>query len=161
MNHKKSMRIFWLSLCLLLLSGAIIITVVQIKSRKDEKGQQHTEESQSQGNLQTSDTQADMPGQEENSEHAASPDTSVYERTKSEDTAAQTQPTLGDPVAYLYELRVKNGYLEVYYYQTEQLFFHTGIPYHVLTTNQRKQLEEGKYFHNEQELYGYLESCTS
>ena len=53
-----------------------------------------------------------------------------------------------------------DGYLDVYHYHTENLFFHTGVPYSDMTLKQRQELENGKYFINEQELYGYLESCT-
>ena len=37
MNHKKSMRIFWLSLFLLLISGVIIIAAVQLRAHKKAK----------------------------------------------------------------------------------------------------------------------------
>lgn len=161
MNHKKSMRIFWLSLCLLLLSGVIIITVVQIKSREDDKERQNIEETQRQDGQAEANIQTNTLAEEDANQYADRSKMDGNQNTVSEDTAADIQPTIGEPVTYLYELRVKNGYLEVYYYHTEQLFFHTGIPYRVLTVHQRQQLDRGKYFKNEQELYGYLESCTS
>ena len=44
MNHKKSMRIFWLSLFLLVVSGAVIIAVVQYRSHKKEMQNSFTQQ---------------------------------------------------------------------------------------------------------------------
>lgn len=149
MHHKKSMRIFWLSLCLLLVSGAAIIAVVQINSHKKE-------EEKRQGVVEPEDTAVDISQDTEPEEEpsaAANGGQAVTER--------QAQPVGGNLSEYTYELKVVGGYLEVYYYHTNQLFFHTGIPERALTQMQREKLSKGKYFKNEQELYGYLESCTS
>lgn len=151
MYHKKSMRIFWLSLCLLLVSGVAIIAVVQINFHKKEEQRQK-------GAIQNEDTQMDArqetkPVQAENSPVARSDKQTTAER--------QAQPVGGSLSEYVYELKVVGGYLEVYYYHTKQLFFHTGIPERALTDTQRQNLKQGKYFKDEQELYGYLESCTS
>ena len=72
-----------------------------------------------------------------------------------------TQPASGNTVRYQFELKENNGYLDVYYYHTQTLFLHTGIPYSTLTMEQKQELMDGKYFLDEQALYGYLESCTS
>lgn len=151
MHHKKSMRIFWLSLCLLLVSGIAIIAVVQINSRKkEEQGQQST--------IQDEDIQMDA---RQETKSVPTEDFPVTRNDKQTTTQHQAQPVGGNLSEYVYELKVVGGYLEVYYYHTKQLFFHTGIPERALTDTQRQKLREGKYFKDEQELYGYLESCTS
>ncbi len=154
MYHKKSMRIFWLSLCLLLASGALIIAVVQINSHKKE-----TERNQSvlQG-ADASDTTADA-GIDAQPDQAG--DAPVTLNGKQAAPEQKAQPVGGSLSEYTYELKAVGGYLEVYYYHTDQLFFHTGIPERALTDAQRQTLSKGKYFKDEQELYGYLESCTS
>ena len=78
-----------------------------------------------------------------------------------QDIHMQVQPVSGNTTEYRFELKAKDGYLDVYHYHTDNLFFHTGIPYSALTVDQRQELEHGIYFVNEQEMYGYLESCTS
>ena len=151
MYHKKSMRIFWLSLCLLLVSGVAIIAVVQINSHKKEEQRQ-------QGTIQDEDTRID---DRQETKPVQAEDSPVTRSDKQTVTERQVQPVGGNLSEYVYELKVVGGYLEVYYYHTKQLFFHTGIPERSLTDTQRRKLRQGKYFKDEQELYGYLESCTS
>lgn len=154
MYRKKSMRIFWLSLCLLLVSGVAIITVVQINShKKAAKKQQEVVSDENTGVDAGEDVQSVDVETEAKRSAAESSSQASAER--------QVQPVGGKLPDYSYELKAVNGYLEVYYYHTSQLFFHTGISERVLTEEQRQELNEGKYFKNEQELYGYLESCTS
>lgn len=147
MNHKKSMRIFWLSLCLLLVSGALIIAAVQFHAHKKAEKEQDA-------------VQENVKAQ---TDAVNKPTTIVEARPNETDTItdAFVQQTNGEAAIYLYELKIRNGYVEVYYYHTERLFLYTGIPYHMLTMEQRLDLQKGKYFQNEQDLYGYLESCTS
>ncbi len=155
MNHKKSMRIFWLSLFLLLISGVIIIAAVQLRAHKKAKT--------GPDNVAQQET---SPGKEE-----TEPDTgsaTIPSAPGDSPAKGQVQPgdqslqqTNGGAAPYLYELKIRNGHLEVYYYHTNRLFLYTGIPYEMLTTEQRLDLQRGKYFIDEQELYGYLESCTS
>ena len=158
MNHKKSMRIFWLSLCLLLVSGTVIIAVVQYRSHKREaEADDQVQENMDQG-LQTEpslETDTLNDGLAKDEDQAA--DTS-REKTQ---TDVLTQPASGNTVRYQFELKENNGYLDVYYYHTQTLFLHTGIPYSTLTMEQKQELMDGKYFLDEQALYGYLESCTS
>lgn len=155
MNHKKSMHIFWLSLALLLVSGAAIIATAQFQAHKKAAMEQNAQ-------LRTDE----MPQADETVKNAVTPDSPTMgilqdQTDGSTQTESYLQQTNGNANAYLYELKIRNGYLEVYYYQTQQLFLNTGIPYHMLTTQQRQDLQTGKYFTDEQELYGYLESCTS
>lgn len=155
MHHKKSMRIFWLSLSLLLVSGVAIIAVVQINSHKKaaEKQQEaiHDENASMEAEQ---DVQPEGVGTEAGR-------TAVGSSSKAPANERQAQPVGRNLPEYAYELKADNGYLEVYYYHTKRLFFHTGIPEHALTSTQREELSKGKYFKDEQELYGYLESCTS
>ena len=154
MNHKKSMRIFWLSLSLLLISGVIIIAAVQIRTHKKAGGEQDDTARQ---------TTTAAEGSQPFAGSASIP--SVTGNQTPEETGGMQdqslQQTNGGAAAYMYEIRIRNGYLEVYYYHTKRLFLYTGIPYQMLTTKQRLDLQRGKYFKDEQELYGYLESCTS
>lgn len=156
MNHKKSMRIFWLSLCLLLVSGTVIIAVVQYKSHKNEKNRSYDGEDMEPA-FRTREPQT---GTDEYVDDAAA---SLPSDTHRDDTVvrAQIQPASGSSVQYRFELKVRDGYVDVYHYHTDNLFFHTGIPYSAMTQTQRQELLDGKYFTDEQELYGYLESCTS
>lgn len=173
MNHKKSMRIFWLSLSLLLVSGTVIISVAQYRSHQKEMKNLAEEKNQNQTQMGESQTDTDLDQKQkanEDMDTESSTHTGVSQnsdmRTQQEERAqgrqeSQAQPTSGGTAQYRFELKVKNGYVDVYHYHTENLFFHTGIPYHVLTLEQRQELQNGKYFLSEQELYGYLESCTS
>lgn len=161
MNHKRSMRIFLLSFWLLLISGAVIIAVVYVKSHKNGTNQDavadRAAKPQESMQLEQKDMQTTEPvsGQQ--------PEQNLDRNTDIQDTEADTalQQTNGRAAAYQYEMRVKNGYLEIYYYHTDELFMHTGIPFQSLTLAQKQELRSGKYFLNEEELYGYLESCTS
>lgn len=160
MNHKKSMRIFWLSLCLLVVSGTVIIAVVQYRSHKKEMQDSYTQQENGvQANrLAQPQTDADA-GDDTQASSVIQP--RVAQENTDEQTHTQVQPVSGNTTEYRFELKVKDGYLDVYHYHTDNLFFHTGIPYSALTVNQRQELEHGIYFVNEQEMYGYLESCTS
>lgn len=157
MNHKKSMRIFWISLCLLVVSGALIIAVVQYRSHKKEMQRSFRE--------QQNDVQAKQQAQPQaeagDGEHASSSVLNPQVKQEDTHTDTQVQPVSGNTAEYRFELKVKDGYLDVYHYHTDNLFFHTGIPYSAMTVKQRQELEQGIYFINEQEMYGYLESCTS
>ena len=159
MNHKKSMRIFWLSLFLLVVSGAVIIAVVQYRSHKKEMQNSFTQQANDVQANHLAQTQ-DAPAIEEEPGTAAA---SKPQDAKDEpqDIHTQVQPVSGNTTEYRFELKAKDGYLDVYHYHTDNLFFHTGIPYSALTVDQRQELEHGIYFVNEQEMYGYLESCTS
>lgn len=158
MNHKKSMRIFWLSLCLLLVSGTVIIAVVQYRSHKrDAEADDQVQENMDQG-LQTEPSLETDPL---NDGLAKDQDQAADARREKTQTDVPTQPASGNTVRYQFELKENNGYLDVYYYHTQTLFLHTGIPYNTLTVEQKQELMDGKYFLDEQALYGYLESCTS
>jgi len=156
MSHKKSMRVFWLSLCLLVTAGVLIIAAAQYRLHQAEREGVRQKDGQPARAAQRG-TQAD-----DEKEDTAVP---VAEQppVQRENTAAdtQTQPVSGTTAEYRFELKVIDGYLDVYHFHTDNLFFHTGIPYSETTLEQRQELEAGKYFVNEQELYGYLESCTS
>lgn len=158
MNHKKSMRIFWLSLCLLLISGALIIAVVQYKSHKNEKNGSRNGQEDMEPAFRTREAQPDM---DSNTDDAAAAFAQPHAQSRESAVRAQITTVGEDAAQYRFELKVLNGYLDVFHYHTDNLFFHTGIPYSAMTAEQRKELEEGKYFTDEQELYGYLESCTS
>lgn len=157
MNHKKSMRIFWLSLCLLVAAGTAIIAVVQYQSHRKETSRAYGEQ-ENDGQAVSAAQPASDPDQTPK-DTMASAVPQMQHASKPADT--QTQPVNGNTAEYRFELKVSNGYLDVYHYHTDNLFFHTGIPYSETTVKQRQELESGKYFINEQELYGYLESCTS
>lgn len=161
MGQKKSMRNFWLSFFLLLLIGTALIAAAQYKLQKSgtqkiAAGHQDTE-----GDVGREQTST-LPGT--GTQHAGLdigiPKT-PYTDQGGHASSAQAKPTDGAAVGYRFELRAVNGYLDVYHYGTGQLFLHTGIPCSVLTAAQCQELNDGKYFLNEQELYGYLESCTS
>ncbi len=159
MNYKKSMRIFWFSLCLLLAAGMFIIASVQYRSQKKliEGAYDHKERTGPSGRMSQPETTTGEDSREKAASFAVQPYTQK-EQTSVDSGIPQTGQ---NTVEYRFELKVKNGYLDVYHFHTENLFFHTGIPYSAMTVNQRQELENGKYFVNEQELYGYLESCTS
>ncbi len=162
MNHKRSMRIFWFTLCLLLICGAAIIAAVQYRShRNNPQGQKsHMQYGDTKVQAETGDTAA---GLEIGNGQAGSQE--GWEKTpqaqKNTSSGEQVQPASGGAAAYQFELKICGGYLDVYHCHTGQLFFHTGIPCAMLTDRQCQELERGKFFQNEQELYGYLESCTS
>lgn len=158
MNYKKSMRIFWLSLCLLLAAGALIITAAWYRWHRAEIKDSYGSKNDGQAVRMT---QRETAADDEEKDAAAS--FAVHPPVQRENTTAdaQTQPVSGTTREYRFELKVKDGYLDVYHFHTDNLFFHTGIPYSETTLKQRQELEAGKYFVNEQELYGYLESCTS
>lgn len=154
MNDKKSMRIFWLTLCLLLAAGTVIIAAVWYRSHKNRIGN-------TSGHQQAEQPAADGSGTDDAKDAAVS--FAVQPQIRNVQPSAGTQPSAADPdaVEYRFELKIRDGYLDVYHYHTENLFFHTGVPYSAMSVRQRQELEQGKYFINEQELYGYLESCTS
>lgn len=158
MNHKKSMRIFWISLCLLLVSGTVIIAVVQYQSHKNEKKDSGKGQEEMEPAFRTREPQPDTDANVDDADAA-----SVTPHTERNDAAvsAQIHPADESTVQYRFELKISGGYLDVFHYGTDNLFFHTGIPYRSMTLEQRQELEKGKYFADEQELYGYLESCTS
>ncbi len=158
MNDKKSMRIFFLILGVLLAAGTVTVTAMRYWSQKSfVKG---SYENQADDDASVRLSQSETAVQEEKEDAAAS--FAVQPQTQTEASAgSQTQDGGSNTVEYRFELKVKNGYLDVYHFHTDNLFFHTGVPYGAMTVKQRKELENGKYFVNEQELYGYLESCTS
>lgn len=160
MNYKKSMRIFWLSLCLLLISGTAIIAAVHFHADKKTEDRQDFPQKNADAPAHL-ETKADAETDIDASADAVQSQTQTTAGQTDQPVQESVRQTNGRTVNYLYELKVKNGYLEVYYYHTEQLFLHTGILYHVLTAEQKLDLQKGKYFQNEQDLYGYLESCTS
>lgn len=145
MVRKKSMRIFLFTLCLLVFSGALIIGIVQLKEHEKE-----AEDRQALQKTQDSQTDADTDLSEAASVMRPVP----YAR----ESSPRPDVAQGE---YCYEIRITGGYLDVYYYGTDRLFMHTGIAESLLSEAQMEALGNGKYFKNEQELYGYLESCTS
>ncbi|MCI9123032.1 MAG: hypothetical protein HFH35_02970 [Eubacterium sp.] len=157
MNDKKSMRIFWISLCLLVVSAALIIVAVQYRGRRvpleggkksdqiNPAGEPHIQTDSNTGAADVSDNASLAKNQNDRAADSGPPVRAA---------AGQAQP-------YQFELREKDGYLDVYHYHTQQLYFHTGIPCQTLSAIQRQAVNQGKYFQNEEELYGYLESCTS
>lgn len=157
MNHKKSMRIFWISLCLLVVSGTLIIAVVQYRGRhaplpSGQKSDQTNPDGET--HIQTDSN----TGAADHSDHTGLAKT---QNEKEADSSSNVRPAAGSAQPYQFELREKDGYLDVYHYHTQQLYFHTGIPCQTLSAVQRQAVNQGKYFQNEEELYGYLESCTS
>ncbi|MDE7312503.1 MAG: hypothetical protein K2N87_12920 [Eubacterium sp.] len=160
MNHKKSMRIFWLSLCLLAVSGTIIIAAVQYRSQKNKIQNSYREQENGVQANRLTQPQATQDTDEDAQASAVLKPQAAKEETAA-DPHTQVQPASGRTAEYRFELKVQDGYLDVYHYHTDNLFFHTGIPYSAMTAKQREELEQGIYFVNEQEMYGYLESCTS
>ena len=59
---------------------------------------------------------------------------------------------------YLYEV---NGYVVVYESDKKTPFEYTDIIYADLPELVRKEIRNGKYIKNEEELYGFLENYTS
>lgn len=159
MNHKKSMRIFWLSLCLLVAAGTAIIAVVQYQSHRKEISGTYGERENNEQAVSAAQPESEPETLHKGTMASAVPHPQMQLENTTKDT--QTQPVNDNAAEYRFELKVTNGYLDVYHYHTDNLFFHTGIPYSETTVKQRQELENGKYFINEQELYGYLESCTS
>ncbi len=159
MNQKKSMRVFWLSLCLLLVSGAVLIAVAQSRAQKKAADTQDAVQRNINGNADVSFSADAASDAALDAQRASSSAQDMLRQSTA--STAQVQQTNGSAAAYVYELKVQDEYLEVYYYHTQQLFLHTGIPFYALTEEQRQDLQNGKYFRNEEELYGYLESCTS
>lgn len=158
MHYKKSMRIFWLSLCLLIAAGIIILAAIQYQSHK--RLLEGSYENNTDDGASVHTAQSDKTPKEESTDATAS--FAIQSHTQQESSAdVQTNDAKQHTAEYRFELKVKNGYLDVYHFHTEDLFFHTGVPYSAMTVKQRQELENGKYFINEQELYGYLESCTS
>ena len=150
MNSKKSMHIFLVTLFLLVVSGCTIIGVLHEKELL--KNQQEM-------------LRKEVPeeGGRENLGHAAD-DTSYISQAHalSAVSKAAIRQTSGRTVSVQYEIVVENGYLNVYHFHSKELYFRTGIALDMLDESARKELQEqGKLFENEQELYGYLESCTS
>ncbi len=158
MNYKKSMRIFWISLGLLLAAGTVIIAAAQYRSRHFRAEGSYKKEEPVRQAVHPAQTQPDEPRESEDAAASFAAQTQLHQVQRSEGTGQKPDE---HTVEYRFELKVKDGYLDVYHYHTENLFFHTGVPYSDMTLKQRQELENGKYFINEQELYGYLESCTS
>ena len=59
---------------------------------------------------------------------------------------------------YLYE---RNGYVVVYLSDRKTIFEYTDIVFHELPDLLKKEIKNGKYIQNEEELYGFLENYTS
>lgn len=158
MNDKKSMRIFWLTMCLALVFGTMMVVTAQFRSH-----QSLTEDSYENKETDPSAVRAAAPDTDETVPQDAAASFAIQPHPQNNSSAENSRgPAVSqNPVEFRFELKVKNGYLDVYHFHTENLFFHTGIPYHAMSQRQRQELENGKYFVNEQELYGYLESCTS
>lgn len=159
MGHKKSMRVFWLSLCLLLLLGTMAIVAVQYRSYQKGQDGLHGKQEQDGQEAKMAQSEADSDGRAD--DVAASFAVQPHIQRENASAGTQTLPASGDTAEYRFELKVVGGYLDVYHFHTDNLFFHTGIPYSAMPLRQRQELEKGKCFLNEQELYGYLESCTS
>jgi len=157
MSHNKSMRIFLISLCILVVSGVLIIAVVGARAHKKEL-QQHSVVPE--GAVERTRT-----GQGQNARVQENSSRNTETKTDSDsaiEAAPQEIQQTGSTIPpYRYELREENGFLEVYEYKTDRLFMHTGISSGVLSEDQLEELHAGKYFADEKELYGYLESCTS
>lgn len=158
MNYKKSMRVFWITFCLLAAAGIVILAAIQYQSHKRLLKGSYNNSTDDAASVHAA--QSDTTAEEEATDAAAS--FAIQPHMQQESSADVQTDNAGQHTAeYRFELKVKNGYLDVYHFHTENLFFHTGVPYSAMTVKQRQELENGKYFINEQELYGYLESCTS
>ena len=59
---------------------------------------------------------------------------------------------------YLYE---RNGYVVVYLSDRKTIFEYTDIIFQDLPELLKKEIKNGKYIPNEEELYGFLENYTS
>lgn len=60
-----------------------------------------------------------------------------------------------------YELRTKDGYLQVYIVETGEFYMETSIVYRLLPESVQAQIDHGKYFESEEELFGFLENYSS
>ena len=73
------------------------------------------------------------------------------------DAAVQQKPA--DTTTYA--LRTKDGYLQVYILETGEFFMETSILYRLLPESVQMQIDHGKYFDSEEELFGFLENYSS
>ena len=161
MDYRKGVRIFCV-LVLILLSVAAILAAVSGWQRQQEKLRQHiAENGQQEAPTEGEPDETEALGSTAHAKDVqpqafAGEDPQVLSENedKFQKTASVVEP-------YRFELREQNGYLEVYRYHTDQLFLQTGISCDILSKDQKQELAQGKFFQNEQELYGYLESCTS
>lgn len=61
----------------------------------------------------------------------------------------------------VYDLKVTDGYLQVYERQSGTLYMETEIAYDLLPARVQKQIDEGKYFTSEEALLEFLENYSS
>lgn len=72
---------------------------------------------------------------------------------------AAVQPKPADTTTYA--LRTKDGYLQVYILETGEFFMETSILYRLLPESVQAQIDHGKHFDSEEELFGFLENYSS
>lgn len=60
-----------------------------------------------------------------------------------------------------YALRTKDGFLQVYILETGDFYMETSIVYRLLPEAVQAQIDQGKYFDSEEELFEFLENYSS
>lgn len=60
-----------------------------------------------------------------------------------------------------YALRTRDGYLQVYILETDEFYMETSIVYRLLPESVQAQIDAGKEFESEEELFEFLENYSS
>ena len=60
-----------------------------------------------------------------------------------------------------YALRTRDGCLQVYILETDEFYMETSIVYRLLPESVQAQIDRGKYFESEEELFEFLENYSS
>lgn len=79
--------------------------------------------------------------------------------TRAVDAGVRPEPAAADTTTYA--LRTKDGYLQVYILETGDFYMETSIVYRLLPEQVQAQIDAGKYFETEEELFGFLENYSS
>lgn len=79
--------------------------------------------------------------------------------TRAVDAGVRPKPAAADTTTYA--LRTKDGYLQVYILETGDFYMETSIVYRLLPEQVQAQIDAGKYFETEEELFGFLENYSS
>lgn len=75
-----------------------------------------------------------------------------------EESVAADGDAMKEDCYYLMEV---NGYIVVYLSDRKTAYEYTDIPYDELPDRIRKEIRNGKYIENTEELYGFLENYSS
>ena len=73
----------------------------------------------------------------------------------------KAQESMAVQESYQYMIREVNGLLVVYKNDNTTIFLETNISVSTLEQSTLQKLEQGIYFSNEEELFTFLESCSS